>query len=56
MRHIFILKNHTKKAVEKLASDPFQKKENGEYLWINILKFYTACFYCMSKSRTTKVF
>ena len=26
MRHIFILKYHTKKAVEKLASDPFQKK------------------------------
>ena len=27
---------------------PFYKK--SKYLWINILKCYEACFYCMSKS------
>ena len=49
MRHIFTLKNHTKKLVEKLASGPFQKNHNGAYLWINVLKFYTACFNRKSK-------
>ena len=49
MRHIFALKNHTKKLVEKLVLDPFQKNHNGAYLWINILKFYTAYFNRKSK-------
>ena len=34
--------------VEKLFLDPFIKNQNWAYLWINWLKFYTVCFYCMS--------
>ena len=37
----FFLKNHTQNMVEKLFPDPWA------YLWINTLKFYTVCFYCM---------
>ena len=33
--------------VEKLFLDPFLKNQNWVYLWINSLKFYTVCFYCM---------
>ena len=33
---------------EKLVSDPFQKNENWAYLWINSLKWYVVCFYCMA--------
>ena len=32
----------------------FLRNQNWAYLWINSLKFHTLCFYCMSKSRTTK--
>ena len=46
MRNIF-LKNHTQNAVEKLFSDPLLQNQNWAYLWINNLKFYTVCFYCM---------
>ena len=34
--------------VEKLFPDPFLKNQNSAYLWINNLKFYTVCFYCMT--------
>ena len=51
MRNIFLekssLKNHTQNVVEKLVSDSFLKNKNWAYLWINCLKFYTVCFYCM---------
>ena len=43
----FFLKNHTQNVVEKLFPDPFLKNQNWAYLWINSLKFYTVCFYCM---------
>ena len=33
--------------VEKLFPDPFLKNQNWVYLWINSLKFYALCFYCM---------
>ena len=33
MRHIFLEKSYA--------------KFGGEYLWINSLKFYAVCFYCM---------
>ena len=33
--------------VEKLVPDPFLKNLNWAYLWINSLKFYIVCFYCM---------
>ena len=31
--------------VEKLVPEPFIKNQNWVYIWINSLKFYTACFY-----------
>ena len=34
--------------VEKLFPDSFLKNQNWEYLWINSLKFYAVCFYCIS--------
>ena len=40
-------KNHLQNVVEKLFTDPFLKNQNWVYLWINNLKFYTVCFYCM---------
>ena len=46
MINIF-LKNHTQNMVEKLFPDLFLKNQNRAYLWINGLKFYTVCFYCM---------
>ena len=45
-RGIF-LRKHTGNLVEKLFSDLFSKKSKLRYLWINTLKFYTICFYCM---------
>ena len=42
-RNIF-LENHTQNALEILFPDPFLKTQNLAYLWINSLKFYTACF------------
>ena len=44
---IFFLKNHTQNAMEKYYSQTL-KNRNWAYLWINILKFHTACFYGMS--------
>ena len=41
---IFFLKIHTQNAIEILFPYPFLKKQNWAYLWINILKFHTACF------------
>ena len=50
----FLLKNHTQNGVEKLFPDPFLKNQNWVYLWINILKFYTVCFYFMPTWRLLK--
>ena len=33
--------------LEKLLPDPFLKNQNWAYFWINILKIYYVCFYCM---------
>ena len=41
---------------EKVVSDPFLKIKIKEYLWINRLKFYSVCFYCITKSRITKIY
>ena len=46
-RETFFTKNHTQNVVEKLFLDPSLKNQNWAYLWINSLKFYTVCFYCM---------
>ena len=43
----FFMKNHRQDVVEKLFQDPFLKNQNWACLWINSLKFYTICFYCM---------
>ena len=42
------LKNQAQNAMEILFPDPFLKNQNWEYLWINSLKFYRACFFCMA--------
>ena len=42
-----MLKNHTSNVAEQLFPDSFLKNQNWVYLWINNLKFYTICFYCM---------
>ena len=43
----FFMKDHRQDVVEKLFPDPFLKNQNWACLWINSLKFYTICFYCM---------
>ena len=43
-----ILKNYTQNVVEKLVRKPFLKNQNWAYLWVNSLKFYTVCFYCIA--------
>ena len=44
----FFLKNNTQNAVEILLPDPFLRSQNWPYLWINSVRFYKACFYCMT--------
>ena len=39
------MKNYTQNAIKILFPDPFLKSQSSVYLWINILKFHTACFY-----------
>ena len=46
MRNIF-LENSFAKCSGDTIPDPFLKNKNRTYLWINSLKFYTACFYSM---------
>ena len=46
MRNIFIEKSCTQSGRETIPR-PFSKEKNGAYLWINSLKFYAVCFYCM---------
>ena len=44
----FLLKNHTQNMMDKLFPDPSLKIQNWAYLWVNNLKFYEVCFYCMT--------
>ena len=39
---------------EKLFPDSVLKNQNWAYLWINSLKFYTVCFYCMPSRGLSK--
>ena len=48
MGKFFFKKSHTQNAIEILFPDRFLKNQNGAYLWINTLKFHTACFYGVS--------
>ena len=47
MRNIFLEKS-SKNVMEKLVPETFLKNQNWTYLWINSLKCYTVCFYCMA--------
>ena len=38
MKNIFV-ENHTQNVLEKLFPDPYLKKQNWAYLWINNVKF-----------------
>ena len=54
-RKIFFLGNHTQNVVEKpFPGSIIKKNQNGEYLWIIRVKFYTVCFYCMPNKKTKK--
>ena len=55
MRYNFIKQSYTKRGGETSLRD-FSKNRNSAYLSIKHLKFYTVYFYCMSKSRTTKIY
>ena len=46
MRNIFLEKSYAKWG-EETSPRPFSEKLNLSILWINSLKFYTVCFYCM---------
>ena len=48
---IFFLKTRGQNLVQKLVPD---LNQNSAYLFINSLKCYTVCFYCMAKLRSTK--
>ena len=56
LKTLFVLKifgflswlfDHLKNVNEKLYPDSFLKNQYWTYFWINSLKFYTVCFYCM---------
>ena len=53
---IFFLKNNIQKVMEKLVPDPSMKGQVWTNLWITSLKCYKVCFYCMSKSRSIKIY
>ena len=53
MRNIFLEKSYTD-MLGKPVPDPFIKNQNWAYIWTKGLKFYTVCFYCMSKQRISK--
>ena len=46
LRNFFLEKSYTKCGGETIPS-PFLKNQNWAYLWINVLKFYSFCFYCL---------
>ena len=45
MRKAFLQKSNIK--CGWTSPRPFSEKLNQTYLWVNSLKFYTVCFYCM---------
>ena len=53
---MFFFRNRKENVVEKLVPEIFLKTQNQRYLWISSLKFCKACFFYMSKSRTTKIY
>ena len=49
MRNIFLEKSYT-----KCGRDTSPRPFFGKYLWINSLRFYIVCFYCMSSCVLSK--
>ena len=54
-KNIFLEKSFTKCGVEA-SPDLFIKYQDCAYLWIDNLKCYKVCFFCISKSRSTKIY
>ena len=54
VRYIFLEKSYTQTVVENLFPDSFLENWNRDYLWINILKFYTIGFCCIPSWRLSK--
>ena len=50
------LRNHTQNMVETYFTDPFVKNKKWENLWINSIKFYTDCFFCIPSWGLSKYF
>ena len=50
----FFWKNHRQDMLENIFPDLFLKNQNLAYLCMNSLKFYTACFNCMTGWRLSK--
>ena len=51
LRNIFLEKSYTKCGIE---TSPRPFSESLACLWINSLKFYTVCFYCMANRGLSK--
>ena len=49
------MKNHLQNVVEKVFLNHFLKNQNWAYLWINILKCSTVCFYWMRVESYRKI-
>ena len=47
IRNIFLEKSYTKCGGET-SPRSFSEKKNLAFLWINSLKFYAVCIYCMA--------
>ena len=56
MRNIFLKKSYTKSGREASLKLFYKKSKLSKYLWINNLKCYEVYFYCMSKSRSIKIY
>ena len=54
LKNIFLEKSYTKCGGENIPR-PFLKNQNRAYLWINSLKFYIFCFYCLPSWGLMKV-
>ena len=55
MKNAFLKKSCTKCSGET-SHRPCLKSEIEHISGLTVLKFQTVCFYCMSKSRTTKTY
>ena len=51
-----LIERNMRNAMERPFPDPFLKNQNWAYLWNNILKFHTACFYGMPSWKLSEHF